>query len=248
MLKVYIDDSNVGVEPVSVLAGWVADEDAWASFEKEWSAALCMSPRLAYFKETEANGRSGEFAGWSDQSFAERMHLLMRVIADHKLFGLISAVPTKLYFEVFGKNPDKVLAYPYFFMIHDLVSRMGFWLERTGYSGKVQFIFDEQKGQEEAVSASWPRLLKSVPPNVRPLLTDYPIFRNDRTTMALQAADFSAGHLRRDLVEFMDGRERPDAPWIAKMKEIGILGKLWDEAKLLELAQVTPDFGRDMNY
>jgi hypothetical protein len=66
--------------------------------------------------------------------------------------------------------------------------------------------------------------------------------------MALQAADFSAGHLRRDLVEFMDGRERPDAPWIAKMKEIGILGKLWDEAKLLELAQVTPDFGRDMNY
>ena len=118
MLKVYIDDSNVGVEPVSVLAGWAADEETWANFEKEWTAALGMSPRLAYFKETEANGRSGEFAGWSDRLFAERMHLLMRVIADHKLFGLISAVPTKLYFEVFGKNADKFLAYPYFFMIH----------------------------------------------------------------------------------------------------------------------------------
>jgi hypothetical protein len=112
MLKVYIDDSNVGVEPVSVLAGWAATEETWASFEKDWSAALGMSPRLAYFKETEANGRSGEFAGWSDQSFADRMHLLMRIIADHNPFGLISAVPTKLYFEVFGKNHDKVLAYP----------------------------------------------------------------------------------------------------------------------------------------
>jgi hypothetical protein len=45
----------------------------------------------------------------------------------------------------------------------------------------------------------------------------------------------------------MDGRERPDAPWIAKMSEIGILGKLWDEVRLLELAQATPDFGRYMS-
>jgi uncharacterized protein DUF3800 len=248
MLKVYIDDSNVGVEPVSVLAGWAAEDETWASFEKEWSAALAMSPRLAYFKESEANGRAGQFDGWSDQSAAERMHLLMRIIAVHKLFGLVSAVPTRLYFEVFGNNSDKVLRYPYFFMIHDVVSRMGFWLERIGYAGKVQFIFDEQKGQEEAVNASWPRLLKSAPPNVRPLLTDYPIFRSDRTTVALQAADFSAGHLRRDLVEFMDGRERPDAPWIAKMKEIRILGKLWDERLLWELAKASPSFASRMSY
>jgi hypothetical protein len=248
MLKVYVDDSNVGVEPISVLAGWAAEEEAWVSFEKEWSAALGMSPRLTYFKETEANGRSGEFAGWSDQSFVDRMHLLVRIITDHQLFGLISAVPTKLYFEVFGDNPDKVLAYPYFFMIHDLVSRMGFYLKKIGYRGKVQFIFDEQKGQQEAVSQSWPRLLTSAPPQVRPLLTDYPIFRSDATTMALQAADFSAGHIRRDLVEFINGRERLDAPWIAKLGKILCLGKLWNEAKLLELAQVSPNFGSRMSY
>jgi len=73
MLKVYVDDSNVGMEPVSVLAGWAAEEETWASVEKEWPAALGMSPRLAYFKESEANGRSGEFSGWSDQSFAEQL-------------------------------------------------------------------------------------------------------------------------------------------------------------------------------
>lgn len=83
MLKVYIDDSNVGEEPVSVLAGWAADDKTWASFEKEWTAALGMSPKLAYFKESEANARQGQFVGWSDQSFTDRMHLLMRIIADH---------------------------------------------------------------------------------------------------------------------------------------------------------------------
>jgi hypothetical protein len=176
------------------------------------------------------------------------MHRFTRIIADHELFGVISAIPTKLYSDIFGKSPDKVLRYPYFFMIHDLVSRMGFYLGQIGYAGKVQFIFDEQKGQEEAVSASWRRLLESAPVQVKPLLTEYPIFRSDATTMALQAADFSAGHIRRDLMEFMAGRERPDAPWIAKMGNIKCLGKLWDEALLLQLAKATPNIGSRMSY
>ncbi len=46
----------------------------------------------------------------------------MRIIADHNLFGLISAVPTKLYFEVFGKSPDKRSRVSVF--LHD--PRLGF--------------------------------------------------------------------------------------------------------------------------
>lgn len=98
------------------------------------------------------------------------------------------------------------------------------------------------------MSASWRRVLESAPPQVKPLLTEYPIFRSDMTTMALQAADFSAGHIRRDLIEFMGRRERPDAPWIAKMGNIKCLGKLWDEPKLQELAKASPNFARHMNF
>lgn len=43
MLKVYVDDRNMGIEPVSVLAGWAAEEETLASFEKEWSVALGMT-------------------------------------------------------------------------------------------------------------------------------------------------------------------------------------------------------------
>lgn len=146
MLKVYVDDSNVGEEPVSVLAGWAADDVTWASFEQEWTAALGMSPKLAYFKEAEANARQGQFAGWSDQSFTDRMYLFTRIIGDHKLVGAVSAVPTGLYAELFGGNPDKILRHPYYFMIYDLVSRVAIYLEKVGFADKVQFIFDEQRG------------------------------------------------------------------------------------------------------
>lgn len=60
--------------------------------------------------------------------------------------------------------------------------------------------------------------------------------------MALQAADFSAGYLRRDLIEHLAGRQRPTAPWIANMADISILGKYWDEEKLFEYAMTDPDF------
>ena len=244
MLKVYVDDSNVGVEPVSVLAGWIADDKTWASFEKEWTAALGMSPRLAYFKESEANGRSGEFAGWSDQSFTDRMHLFTRIIGDHKLTGLVSAVPTKLFAEVFGSNPDKILRYPYYFMMYDLVSRVAIFHEEIGYDGQIQFVFDEQHGQQEAIETSWRLVLETNSGRMKDLVTAYPIFRSDRSVMALQAADFSAGYLRRDLIEYMAGRQHTIAPWIANMPNTSILGKFWDEHKLLEYAMTDPDFRR----
>jgi hypothetical protein len=248
LIKVYVDDSAVGVEPISVLAGWAAPAYVWSSFEKEWSDALGMSPKLRYFKESEASSRSGEFSGWSDQSFNDRMHRLTRIIADHQLFGVISAIPTKLYADVFGQNPDKILRHPYFFMINDLVSRMSLYLGQIGFKGKVQFIFDEQKGQQEAVSQSWARLLEAAPDHVKPIIAEYPIFRSDATVMALQAADFNAGHMRRDLIDFTNGRERPDAPWIAKMDKILCLGKLWDENLLRELAAATPKFAAYMRF
>jgi hypothetical protein len=59
MLKVYVDDSNVGVEPISVLAGWIADDTTWASFETEWTAALGMLPRLAYSRKLRPTAGPG---------------------------------------------------------------------------------------------------------------------------------------------------------------------------------------------
>jgi hypothetical protein len=44
MLKVYVDDSSVDEEPVSVLVAWAADEATRASLKKEWTAALVMPP------------------------------------------------------------------------------------------------------------------------------------------------------------------------------------------------------------
>lgn len=172
----------------------------------------------------------------------DRMYRFTRIIADHNLVGVLSAVPTKLYTEVFAGNPDKVLRHPYYFMIYDLASRVAIYLEKVGFADKVQFIFDEQRGQQEAIEGSWRRTIET--DSIKNIITDYPIFRSDRSVMALQAADLSAGYLRRDLVEHLGGREHKEPPWIANMIKTDILGKFWDEEKLIEYAMMDPKFRR----
>jgi hypothetical protein len=121
MLKVYIDDSQMGHPPVSVLGGWLDDSTKWAAFSDEWREALEMRPRVDYFKYNEAQTFSGQFLGWSERSRNERVRLLMSILARHKPMGIASAMPHDLYQSVFGTNEDQFIRFPYFFCFYAVV-------------------------------------------------------------------------------------------------------------------------------
>jgi hypothetical protein len=46
------------------------------------------------------------------------------------------------------------------------------------------------------VTAAWEKFLEVAPEEMRPLVGDYPIFRDDKTTLPLQAADLAVGNSR----------------------------------------------------
>ncbi|WP_316173835.1 MULTISPECIES: hypothetical protein [unclassified Bradyrhizobium] len=227
--KVYIDDSQMGQSPVSVLGGWLHDERQWALFSDEWKQALDMSPRLAYFKYSEARTLSGEFAGWSERSRDERVRLLMRILRDHKPVGVASAMPHDLYQKVFGKNPDKVIRHPYFFSFFGVVAGVSQALARTGRIEPVEFIFDSQPDQMDAVTESWKSLVRSAPDDIRPMLGGYPIFRSDKTTMPLQAADLCAGYQREIATDTILGRKSLPPMWgDLDLTSLTIIGRFWN--------------------
>jgi hypothetical protein len=107
MLVAYLDDSDMGQAPVSVLAGWLHDSASWATFSDEWNEALGMRPKLDYFKYSEARSLSGQFSGWHEDTRNERVRRLVRIISDCQPYGIASAMPHALYQEAFGKNQDK---------------------------------------------------------------------------------------------------------------------------------------------
>jgi hypothetical protein len=228
MLKAYLDDSQMGQPPVSVLGGWLHDAKQWALFSDEWKQALDMRPRLDYFKYSEARTLTGQFGGWSEQSRNERVRLLMRIIRDHKLTGIASGMPHDLYQRVFGNNPDKIIRHPCFFSFFGVVTGLSEALARRGHTEQVDFIFDIQPGQMDVVIESWNSLVKSAPPHVRPILGDYPIFRSDQRTMPLQAADLCAGYQREQLTDELLKQDSLPRLWgDLDLSELTIIGRFW---------------------
>lgn len=227
MLKAYVADSNMGQGAVSVLAGWVAPASAWATFSDNWQAVLEMKPRLAHFKWAEMRGASGEFAGFSEQSKLEKVNLLINVLAETKAFGFVSAMPNDLYNEVFGAISDPAIRHPYFLSFYGIIAQLVEYLARIGSTEKVDFIFDIQHGQMGKVLASWEAFLAIAPDSAKNILGDPPIFRDDKTTLPLQAADLSAGLKREYADAAFFGREPLDPPWGTRAASLQSLERYW---------------------
>jgi len=241
MLNAYIDDSNMNMPPVCVLGGWIGTVKEWASFSDSWAEALWMKPRLDYFKLTEAQNFTGQFIGWSEQSRDERLRLLVKIIERYKFLGVTNAIPYDAYKEVFGELPDKAVQNPYFVSFFGLVALLAGHYERQGHTESIDFVFDLQPGQAEIVTAAWRHFTEVAPPNLRPLIGDYPIFRNDKTTLPLQASDLGVGWSRQLAEDHYYGRRGRPPPWGIEV-DLQVLSRYWTKEMLIELL-ATLDLG-----
>ena len=235
MFKAFIDDSNMNAPPVCVLGGWVGPAKEWAKFSDCWEEALWMKPRLRYFKLAEAQNLTGEFGGWSEQSRDERLRLLVKVIEQHGFLGIANAMPLDAYKRVFGGIPDRGVQNPYFLSFYGLITRLAAYYQEIGRSEPIDFIFDVQPGQTELIIASWERFLQVVGDDLRPFIGDYPIFRDDKTTLPLQAADLGVGWNRQLAEDRFYGRPPRPSPWGGIDLRINVLGQYWTEEMMIAL-------------
>jgi len=235
MFAAYIDDSNMNTPPVSVLGGWVGRAKDWAVFTDSWAEALWMKPRLHYFKLTEAQNLKGEFGGWCEESRDERIRSLVKIIERYKFLGVANAMPLHDYKQVFGDIPDKGVQNPYFLSFYGIITLLAGHYQRIRETEPIDFIFDDQPGQNDVVTAAWERFLTVVPPHLRSLLSDYPIFRDDKITLPLQAADLAVGRSRQLAEDHYHGREPRRAPWGDLQLDIDVLARYWTKEMMLEL-------------
>jgi hypothetical protein len=223
MLQAYIDDSRSDDPPAFALGGFIAPAEKWARFSDEWQQFLDMRPAIKYFKMNEAMSFSGEFSHWSDERRNERLRLMHRVIEDHVSAGINCIIRPNEYANVF-KNPvvPTKLHNPYYFLFFGLINALAINQHRLGLSERIDFIFDEQVMEKSTIVDSWGafKLLAEVP---KELLGDTPSFRNDQTTLPLQAADMCVRIARRRFLKNI-----PPLPWVRKKEVLG-LEFVWTE-------------------
>jgi hypothetical protein len=244
-----VDDS--GSEPQSrifVLAGFVGTSDDWAKFAPEWQAVLDLSPKLDYFKMTEAANFGGQFSrakGWNEGKRDDRLAALCSVIKKFSDLTIQAGVRND-HFEKYIKSiptPERTLMIdsPYVLLFTQIILAMATFGDRVGIEHACQFVFDQQRGFEDHAKMAWSTTRALVKKSARSDLARFvapdPDFENDRTFLPLQAADLFAWHLRRH----WDRNQVlivPPCQVLQQFSGMGSISRIYDEAELQRLRRV----------
>jgi hypothetical protein len=198
-LQVYVDESGgINTSRTFVMSGLMASVETWDAFGREWDQVLAQSPRLEYFKMSEAVTLGGQFRGWSESTRDERLRQLADLALKYKLIQFIESMDLRSFTHFSLKQMlPKPANSPYFFSFHRMISIVARHLCESGHNEQFEIFFDIHKIFGHKARRFYPliKILKKGTLEYDILPTD-PIFRDDANTYPLQIADMTAWLLR----------------------------------------------------
>jgi hypothetical protein len=230
MLEAFFDESSDLNPPIYTLAGYVSSSEKWNGFSVRWRQVLDMSPKIGYFKFSEALSRSGEFLGISDERIDEKIKLLVDVIDESAMFAVCASVRLDQYLSVFSDPhiPPIIRKSPYFFLFFNVLKNTIVNKNKLEFNEPCQFYFDEQVKDKEAIIKDWTSF-KNLFPDPDKLINQVPLFSDDKRRLPLQAADLFAGFTRLSLQNQLAGRPVYDLPVMKhRHNSTRALRLLWD--------------------
>jgi hypothetical protein len=195
--QVYADESGKGQQPVFVLAGWLADSTAWASFSADWKRVLSEPPTIQYFHMVEAWHRNKQFQGWSIEARDAKVGRLASLVKQYVKCGIHCLVFQAAY-HLHIKGIDKQFNDPYVISSYLLMIDAVKFFASKGIAEPIDFIFDKQPKESNKVQSLYGDFIQLVPDEYRALIGAQPRYENDKHFVALQAADMLAWHIRRE--------------------------------------------------
>jgi hypothetical protein len=198
ILDAFADDSQN--DDHYIVAGFVAPMARWGRFDSEWFSVLETSPRLGFYRASDADnlGVPGtQFEHFAQAQRDQRIAALARVIPTGTCcFGFRCTISKADFHELYSPTFHPVWKDPYYLCAHLIVGRICFDLAAVPGIKTVDFIFDEHGKVGRRFEGMYDRLIKHV------LLPLFPFMgkvrhESKKDFLPLQAADMQAGWIKR---------------------------------------------------
>ncbi len=242
MLQAYVDES-VG-DGIYAMAGYIASAEQWAAFSDEWRQFLEMSPKIDYFKFSEAMHLSGEFQDWREEARDEKLSLLYKVIGAHAAAFVAVGIKIDEHKEIFGSRViPRAWRSPYHLLLYSMISELARHQNELYLDGPIDFIFDEQVMEEGQIYQRWEgfKIASRMQNNI---IGSTPIFRDDKSVRPLQAADMLAGRMLASWrIKFDILGPRP-IPHYTSQKDVPGFVFVWTRQELLNMLERMRRFNR----
>lgn len=208
-LQAAIDDSGSDKGDRRLfMAGFISTAENWALFSDAWAAELKAEKPIAYLKMSEANGRNGEFTGWSKVDVSRKLGRLKGVIDSFQPTSFHNSMSRGADWDAFRAVAPRGLGNAHLSCTFGIISSVSRFVASQNFPNKIEFIFDTQTEIEDEVDLFFEAMIHGIPEEARNLIARKPRHENDKAFAPLQAADMLAWHLRRrheDYGSWMDG-------------------------------------------
>jgi hypothetical protein len=244
-----IDDS--GSEPKSptfILAGLVAPFGAWIAFIAEWRAILDKSPKLDYFKMSEAGSMTEQFhpsRGWTETLRDTRVLELAQVAAKYGAIRIHASIKHDDFERYIASvpAPERKLSIdrPYLLMFLQIIMALATGGDQFGLCGACDYIFDEQGAFGEEALNWWPNFKQSINAiarsDIKKFIGNRPMFRDEKDFLPLQAADLYAWHIRKHANLTRNGLIIPASTVLRQFENMPAIGRNYGKKELNSLRE-----------
>lgn len=200
-VQVFIDDSGgKGHSKNFVLAGLIAESEAWAHFSEEWRACLAKSPTVSLFKMREAAKPKGKFGRFSEQERDEKLTALARIINQYAERVIYAMYNLDDHAKTFAAVAEKPFSEAYFIAFQSIIIGACHDLWDHGLRQPFEVIFDEQVMLGPRAKVWYPMVLAIMQeqyPEAASIMPLEPMFKTDDEFLPIQAADLFAWCFRR---------------------------------------------------
>lgn len=190
-------DSKVVPEFV-VVAGFADLTDNWLPFAIKWGKILAEPRSIEYFHSVEANGRRGEFEGFSRRERDNKVISLIDVIKEHRPQPLISSLYPGDYAKLLNEFPGVMPKDPYIFCLYHLMIEAYELNKRrkTAEPFRISLIFENNVAMEKKARRSFELVSRENPAYAE--VFERITFGDKKALKPLQAADALAYDLNKD--------------------------------------------------
>jgi len=218
-VRYFGDDSGSHRQGALVISGYLATEENWARFSRDWISALHQTPEVEFFHMgPNYHGDKRPFKGWTDDDRLLKRSQMLSVLEAYGegIVELSSSLLWEDYESSITQAVREVFPDPYFFCFHGVVTLVKEWLEKTNEEVHVSYTFDREAAKETRLFDQF-FLTERQYPALKPFLGGL-CFEDDEYLPGLQAADIIAWLFRRDIVKPIEdaGQMRPELVQLRK--------------------------------
>lgn len=213
-------------ERVVAVAGFVASENLWVSFEMEWAIFL-NTFELPRFHAAKYLSRQRPYAGWSDTKYEAAGETVCTIFRRLNPFGIGNVVDIEVFNEWRNSIEFPISSDPYFFCLDRCLRSLIRGIAQYPKDEGVAIYIDQDKGRESlgVQLAEWnqERLKRTLPENIDPERPVTTIYGSSIDYLPLQAADILVhGSFQWMKNYLLNGKTHPDPYFIECMKQGGV--------------------------